>query len=80
MFGLCDIGRFKYLDIVGESCTRSKHKYKLRHRHARTNYSKFSFFNRYISDWNSLPNGFVEVVSLSSFKHKLMSFLLSKKT
>ena len=41
MFGLCDIDRFKYLDIVGESCTRSKHKYKLRPRHARTNYFKF---------------------------------------
>ena len=80
MFGLCDIDRFKYLDIVGESRTRSKHKYKLRPRHTRTNYFKFSFFNRYISDWNSLPNDVVEAVSLSSFKRKLMSFLLSKKT
>ena len=80
MFGLCDIDRFKYLDIVGESRTRSKHKYKRRPRHARTNYFKFSFLNKYISDWNSLPNDVVEAVPLSSFKRKLMSFLLSKKT
>ncbi len=25
MFGLCDIDKFKYLDIVGESRTRSRH-------------------------------------------------------
>ena len=29
MFGLCDIDKFKYLDIVGESRTRSRHRYKL---------------------------------------------------
>ena len=68
MFGLCDIDKFKYLDIVGESRTRSSHRYKLRQKHACTNYFKFSFFNRYISDWNSL----------CSFKRKLMSFLLLK--
>jgi hypothetical protein len=79
MFDLCDIDKFKYLDIVGESRTRSRHRYKLRPKHARTNYFKFSFFNRYISDWNSLPSDVVEATSLSSFKQKLMSFLLLKQ-
>ena len=79
MFDLCDIDKFKYLDIVGESRTRSRHRYKLRPKHAHTNYFKFSFFNRYISDWNSLPSDVVEATSLSSFKQKLMSFLLLKQ-
>ena len=34
MFDLCDIDKFKYLDIVGESRTRSRHRYKLRPKHA----------------------------------------------
>ena len=79
MFGLCDINRSKYLDIIGESRTRSNHKYKLRPKHTRTNYFKFSFFNRHISDWNSLPYDVVETTSLASFKSKLMSFLLSQQ-
>jgi hypothetical protein len=53
---------------------RSRHRYKLRPKHAHTNYFKFSFFNRYISDWNYLPSDVVEL-ALSSFKQKLMSFL-----
>ena len=79
MFRLCDIDRSKYLDIIEESRTRSNHKYKLRPKHARTNYFKFSFFNRYISDWNSLPYDVVEATSLATFKSKLMSILLSRQ-
>ena len=54
MFGYCDIDKFKYLDIVGQSRTRSNRKYKLRPEHANANYFKNSFFNKYINDWNSL--------------------------
>jgi hypothetical protein len=42
MFDLCDIDKFKYLDIVGESRTRSRHRYKLRPKHAITLSSRFS--------------------------------------
>ena len=79
MFGLYDIDRSKYLDIIGESRTKTNHKYKLRAKHECTNYFKFSFFNRYISDWNSLPYDVIEATSSTSFKTKLMSFLLSQQ-
>ena len=79
MFGLCDIDRSKYLDFEEESSTRSNHKYKLRLKYARINYFKFSFFNRYISDWNSLSSNVAEPTSLASFKQKLMSLWLLKQ-
>ena len=77
IFGLCDIDAAKYFDIVRESRTRSNHKFKLRPNYARTNYFKFSFFNRYINDWNSLPSDVLEAQSLSLFKKKLLNHLMS---
>ena len=76
IFGLCDIDAAKYFDIVRESRTRSNHKHKLRPKYARTNYFKFSFFNRYIKDWNSLPSDVLEDQSLSLFKKKLLNHLM----
>ena len=55
-FGYCDINCHHYFDIIGLTRTRSKHAYKIRPKVARTNYFKYSFFHRYINDWNSLPS------------------------
>ena len=43
-------------NMIGITRTRSKHEYKIRPKVARTNYFKYSFFHRYINDWNSLPS------------------------
>ena len=48
----------------------------LRPKYARTNYFKFSFFNRYINDWNSLPSDVLEAHSLRLFKKKLLNHLM----
>ena len=42
---------------------------------SRTNGFKYSYFNRIINEWNSLPNDIKESVSISGFKHKVISFL-----
>ena len=36
---------------------------------------KYSYFIRIINDWNSLPNDIKESVSISGFKHTVISFL-----
>ena len=38
-------------------------------------YSKISFFNRYVNDWNSLPNSVMSASSLNSFKILLLNYL-----
>ena len=43
--------------------------------YSRTNSFKYSYFIRIINEWNSLPNDIKESVSISSFKHKVISFL-----
>ena len=43
--------------------------------YSRTNSFKYSYFIRIIDEWNSLPNDIKETVGVSSFKHKVMSFL-----
>ena len=58
ILGYCDINCHHYFDIIGLTRTRSKHEYKIRPKVARTNYFKYSFFYRYINDWNSLPSVF----------------------
>ena len=57
--GYCDIDYTTYVDLTGPTRTRSNHDFKIRPRAARTNYFKFSFLNRYVNDWNSLPNSVV---------------------
>ena len=37
--------------------------------------TKFSFFNRYVSDWNSLPNFVMSAYSLNSFDILLLNYL-----
>ena len=48
--------------------------------YSRTNIFKYSYFIRIIDEWNSLPNDIKETVGISSFKHKVMSFLSNTYT
>ena len=77
IFGYCDINCHHYFDIIGITRTRSKHEYKIRPKVARTNYFKYSFFNRYINDWNCLPSEVMSSPSLQSFKVSLIKYLRS---
>ena len=77
IFGYCDINCHHYFDIIGITRTRSKHEYKIRPKVARTNYFKYSFFNRYINDWNCLPSEVMSSPSLQSFKVSLIKCLRS---
>ena len=78
IFGYCDINCHHYFDIIGITRTRSKHEYKIRPKVARTNYFKYSFFNRYINDWNCLPSEVMSSPSLQSFKVSPIKYLRSK--
>ena len=40
-----------------------------------TIFIKFLFFNRYINDWNSLPNSVMSASSLNSFEILLLNYL-----
>ena len=53
--GFSDVDYTRYIDLTGPTRTRRNHDFKIRPRAVRTNYFKFSFFNRYVNDWNSLP-------------------------
>ena len=70
-----DIDYTTYVDLTGPTRTRRNHDFKIRPRAARTNYFKFSFFNRYVNDWNSLPNSVMSASSLNSFKTLLLNYL-----
>ena len=65
IFGYCDIDCYKYYGIAGPSRTRSNHNYKIRPKTAHTNYFKYSFFNRYINDWNSLSSSVLSLTSIN---------------
>ena len=52
--------------------TRRNHNFNIRRKKTRTNYDKFSFFNRYITDWNSIASKITYAPSLSSFKSYLL--------
>ena len=73
--GYSDIDYTTYVDLTGPTRTRSNHDFKIRPRGATTNYFKFSFFNRYVNDWNSLPNSALSASSLNSFKILILNYL-----
>ena len=50
----------------------------LKKNHARTNASKFSFFNRVVGMWNALPLAVRQAESVSSFKRGVRDFLFSR--
>ena len=43
---------------------------------SRTNSFKYSFFNRIVNEWNSLPNHIREVNCIATFKRNVFSFLM----
>ena len=73
--GFSDVDYTRYIDLTGPTRTRRKHDFKIRPRAVRTNYFKFSFFNRYVNDWNSLPNSVMSASSLNAFKNRLLNYL-----
>ena len=78
IFGYCDVDCSKYYDAVGPSRTRSNRNYKIRPKAAYTKYFKYSFFNRYINDWNSLSSSGLSPTSINSFKTSLLNHLCSQ--
>ena len=72
--GYCDIDYTTYVDLTGPTRTRSNHDFKIRPRAARTNYFQFSFLNRYVNDWNSLPNSVV-CFQLEFFQNFILNYL-----
>ena len=75
IFGHCDIDPHMFFDFNVLAKTRKNHNFKIRPKKTRTNYFKFSFFNRYITDWNSIPTNITHASSLSSFKSHLLDHL-----
>ena len=73
--GFSDVDYTRYIDLTGPTRTRRNHDFKIRPRAVRTNYFKFSFFNRYVNDWNSLPNSAMSASSLNAFKNRLLNYL-----
>ena len=68
----------KFYHIIRPSRTRRNHDFKLRPQAFRADYFKYSFFNRYISEWNSLPSNVINKSGINSFKVSLSSYLRSK--
>ena len=75
IFGQCDIDPHTFFDFNVVAKTRRNHNFKIRPKKTRANYFKFSFFNRYITDWNSISSNIVHAPSLSSFKSYLLDHL-----
>ena len=75
IYGYFDVDFTRYVDLNGRTRTRSNHDFKLRPRAARTDYCKFSFFNRFVNDWNSLPNFAMSASSLNSLRARLLNYL-----
>ena len=73
--GFSDVDYTRYIDLTGPTRTRRNHDFKIRPRAVRTNYFKFSFFNRYVNDWNSLRNSVMSASSLNAFKNRLLNYL-----
>lgn len=69
--GYSDVDYTKYIDLSGPTRTRRNHDFKIRPRAVRTN----SFFNRYVNDWNSLPDSVMSASSLNVFKNRLLNYL-----
>ena len=76
---LVHIDPHMFFDFNVLSKTRRNHNFKIRPKKTRTNYFKFSFFNRYITDWNSIPSNIMHASSLSSFKSYLLDHLFNFK-
>ena len=65
----------KRISFVSLRYTTTTLYFKITPKKTRTNYFKFSFFNRYITDWNSIPSNIMHASSMSSFKSYLLDHL-----
>jgi len=65
--GLEDLKVEDFLDVLLESNTRGHH-FKIYKRAFRVNFGKYSFGNRVIADWNSLPSEIVMADNILRFK------------
>ena len=75
--GYSDVDYTRYIDLADPTRTTRNHDFKIRPGAARTNYFKFSFFNRYVNDWNSLPNSVMSSSSLNVFKNRLFNYIFT---
>ena len=55
--------------------TTRGHKWKFYKKSVKTDYGKFKFSNRVVTDWNNLPPAVVEATSVNDFKSKLDHYL-----
>jgi len=75
--GIIDsIVSFKF--ISSHSMTRGN-RYKLTQKHVHYNLTKFSFSNRVVSIWNSLPDYVVSACSVKVFESRLDNFWRDQK-
>ena len=54
-----------FFDFNVSTKTRRNHNFKKRPKKTRTNYFKFSFFNRHITDWKNIPSNIMHAPLLS---------------
>ena len=59
-----------FFELSGSDRTRG-HRYKINKQRSKTNIRKYSFSNRVIDTWNSLPDTVVESENINQFKSKL---------
>ena len=64
---------YSYLFEINNTITRS-HRLKLKKQFCKTNCWKYSFSQRDINDWNSLPQTVVQTRNLNSFKTGIDNF------
>jgi len=57
---------------------RGRDNLTLKKQFARTDVFKFSYFNRIVNLWNSLPNSTCSATSVSNFKRGVREFLTSR--
>ena len=79
LHGIIDIDVEPYVDFYKETdrfSFRHNDKLTLKMRYARTNVFKYSFFNRVVETWNSLPLSIREATSVNIFKALVRKFFM----
>ena len=79
--GYINLDLSSYIQFYSDSdrySLRGKDELTLKKNYARTNTSKFSFFNRIVDMWNVLPLSVRQASSISSFKKGVRDFLFSR--
>ncbi len=75
--GFCNVKIGDYVSF-STGCTRKSNGDKIWKPYARTNILKYSFWQRYIDDWNSLPINIVEAADVANFKRRLRKLLMNQ--